>query len=47
MALLEMENGNTEKAKIILQKLTQRTENHFIKSKSKQLLDNLQKSRFW
>lgn len=47
MALLEIENKNTEKAKSILQKLTQRTENHFIKSKSKQLLDNLQKSRFW
>lgn len=47
MALLEIENKNTEKAKTILQKITQRTENHFIKSKSKQLLDNLQKPRFW
>jgi hypothetical protein len=47
MALLEIENKNTEKAKSISQKLTQRTENHFIKAKSKQLLEDLQKSRFW
>ncbi len=47
IALMEIERKDLATAKIILQNLTQRPENHFVKTKAENLLKDLEKSKFF